>query len=310
MKLAVVGCGRWGKNVIRTIGRLEEPENVRLTDVVHAGDPTRAEWVNNQTDARCHTDLDRALERVRAVCLVTPDETHPGLVEHCLEAGVDVFVEKPLAFDRETARRLLDRAAEEDRLLMPGHLMLFHPFLAHLREDPDFRAETLDSVLVDRFNHLRASGERRLLHSSLIHDLAALDVLFRSGPDAITVHEARGLFPPGRYLSAHLLYGGVDVRVRACIDWPRRHRSMSFRRGDRVFYFDGLEERLEITGGPPDDRTSRNVTFEVLPLTEELRHFVRAVRGETTCRITPEHVMRVMDTMGRIQEEAAEAAEE
>lgn len=310
MQLAVVGCGRWGQNVLRTLVELENEEDIHLSDVVHTGDTKRADWVEENTEARCHTDLNEALERCRAVCVVTPDETHPELVERCLDADRDVFVEKPLAFDRETARDLLEQATQKDRLLMPGHLMVFHPFLSHLTKDPGFRVGELDEILVDRFNHLRESGERRLLHSSLIHDLAVFDVLFASEPESITVHDARGVFPPGRFLSAHLLYGNsIDVRVRACIDWPSKRRSMTFRRENRVFRFDGIVDHLQVIDGPDGDEASRTFTFETLPLTEELRHFIRSARGEEACRITPEHVMRVMTTMKRIQKKAARTAE-
>lgn len=309
MQLAVVGCGRWGQNVIRTLHELEREENVRLTDVVHTGHPERADWVHHNTNARCHTDLDRALERCRAVCVVTPDETHPELVERCLNADRDVFVEKPLAFERETARELLERATQKDLLLMPGHLMVFHPFLSHLTDETTFRVDDLDEVLVERFNHLRQSGERRLLQSSLIHDLAVLDVVFTSAPESITVHDARGPFPPGRFLSAHLTYDpDVQVHVRACIDWPRKRRFLEFRRGNQLFAFNGLEDRLQIIDGAKDEPASQTKTFDTLPLTEELRHFVRAVRGEEPCRINRDHVMRVMETMDRIEDKASRVA--
>lgn len=55
MRLAVVGFGRWGQNVIRTLVELENEDDIRLTDVVHAGDPTRAARVQD------HTDPDRTL---------------------------------------------------------------------------------------------------------------------------------------------------------------------------------------------------------------------------------------------------------
>lgn len=302
MDLCVVGCGRWGKNIIRTLVDLEESENFTLTEIVHTGHPKRKEWVRDRFDLDCHTNLNEALRNNSAVCIATPDETHPRLVEKALENDTDVFVEKPLAFSEETAIDLIEKATDANCLLMPGHLMVYHPVVEVLNDRNLNRRETVDEIIVTRFNNLRESGERRLLHSSLIHDLSMLDTLFNRSPDTIDVLETLGPFPQGRYLSAKLTIDTTIIRIRARTDCPFKERSTIFRRGKQYFRFNGLEESFKIAGTGNDNPKREKIVFESLPLTEELRNFIRSVQGTEACRITLDHVRRVMHTLERFEQ--------
>lgn len=301
MDIAVLGCGRWGRNVIRTLRELETGEDVRLRDVVHTGNENRGRQIEKDHQLNPHTRVDKAIERNDAVCVVTPDDTHPSLTRRVLNHETDVFVEKPLAFDRDEARDLFLLAREQDALLMVGHLMLFHPLLSELSSRKTFRVQNLQEVAVTRLSNLREAGERRLPHSSLIHDITVLDAVFEAVPDTVTVHEADGPYPPGRFLNARLDYGTTPVRIRARSDWCLPERSLSFRSKTHHFHFDGLEETLTIlkeTGKTDDTDT---IQFDSLPLTEELRNFVRASRSRESCLVTSKHVLRVMETLDRLE---------
>lgn len=304
MDLFAVGCGQWGQNIVRTLSDLTGKEHFSFDEVVHTGNPNRAKRVRNNFDLDCHTDLEQALREHSAVCIATPDETHADLVEKALEFEVDVFVEKPLAFEYSTAKDLLEFANHQDSILMPGHLMVYHPLLDTLRDRELNRPGNVDGITVTRYNNLKKSGERRLLHSSLIHDLSLLDALFGDAPDSTEVHEAIGPFPPGRYLTARLQYDNTPVRIRARIDCPFKERSMMFHRGHEFIRFDGLEETLTVADS--EQENEETITFETLPLTEELKNFVRASQGKEPCTVTPNHVLRVMETLGELENKAQE----
>jgi predicted dehydrogenase len=304
MKLTVIGCGRWGKNILRTLAELEETLDFTLNEVVHTGNPDRKKWVRGTIGVECHSDLETAMDRNDAVCIATPDETHSELVEKSLRQGLDVFVEKPLAFDVGKAQELLERADSQDTVLMPGHLMVFHPVLEALENEASFSIDDVDEILVTRQSDLRESGERRLIHSSLVHDIALLDYFFGQPPDTIVVDHAQGPFPPLRSLSAQLSYGDTIINVDARSDWPFPERSIIFRDNETFFQFNGIEESLTITSTSDDSNESDRRDFEDLPLTTELAHFVRAILGKTPCRISPDHVTRVMKTMDEMEGKA------
>lgn len=118
----MVGCGAWGRNLVRTCAELEV-----LGAVVDA-DPAAAQreaaaW-NVPALPLAHV-LDDA--RLDAVVVATPAPTHAALCRLALDHGKDVFVEKPLASDLAEAEALAAHVARSDRVFMIGHLLRHHP---------------------------------------------------------------------------------------------------------------------------------------------------------------------------------------
>ncbi|MFB6345484.1 MAG: Gfo/Idh/MocA family protein [bacterium] len=299
--VAVLGCGPWGRNIIRTLLDLESTEDFRLREIVHQGSTERAETVNEAFNFECHTDLTEALNRNDAICVATPDETHFELVETALQSGLDVFVEKPLCFNRTRAEELFSLATKNNCLLMPGHLMLYHPLLSALQEEPNFQPGTLDEIVINRLSRLRDNGERRLLHSSLIHDLTVLDALYGATP-SLTSCIPLGPYPPGRSVSGTLLYKETKVQIRARSDWPFPERTITFRRGEQFFHFDGQSDELTLSDQADPTEDDRLITFDELPLTAELKNFIRSSQELESCRVSKQHVLRVMKTLESIQQ--------
>ena len=127
VRIAVVGLGYWGPNLVRNLhelpeaevayvcdGRAEPLEAIRRRYPAQPGDDART--------TRCSND-----PTVDAVAIATPVSTHFELAARALEAGKHVFVEKPLAGSSAEARELIDLALERDLVLMPGHTFLYSP---------------------------------------------------------------------------------------------------------------------------------------------------------------------------------------
>lgn len=281
---------------------LEDTESFKLKEVVHDGDEARARSIRRKFNFDPHQNFEEALDRNTALCIVTPDRTHPRLVKKALEAGLDVFVEKPLAFDVEVANQLYKLAESSESLLMPGHLMLYHPVREALESEPHFQTRDLDEILISRLNNLRHRNERRLLHSSLIHDVSLLDVLFQQRPESISIHETLGPYPPGRFLEARLDYDPTSVHVRVRTDWPFDEREVVLRNDDHYFRFDGIEETMTVVNQRNEASEERTAYFDSLPLTRELQNFVRSVRGGEECEVSRDHVLRVMETLDSLQD--------
>lgn len=122
-KVAVVGCGYWGKNLVRNFAGLQSLQMV--CDVTPSGQKTARELCPT---ANVVADFDAVLaSSVSGVVLATPAETHHGLARRALLAGKDVFVEKPLALRHEDAAELVALAKQHGRMLMVGHVLEYHP---------------------------------------------------------------------------------------------------------------------------------------------------------------------------------------
>ena len=109
LNIAVVGCGYWGKNLVRVFSELGVLHCVCDTDV------SRQEAIAYQGVPPVFTDkLEDVLGNsdIAAVAVATPAATHYDVVRVCLEAGKDVFVEKPLALNAEQGQTLVEMAEQ------------------------------------------------------------------------------------------------------------------------------------------------------------------------------------------------------
>src|SRR5207342_563074 len=114
----------WGKNVVRVIGELSD-----LAWVVDTDEGRQADYAARYPKATVTGSFAEALadDTVDAVSIATPVPTHYALAKQALEAGKHVFVEKPPAMRGEEMAELVGLAAESELVLMPGHLLLYHP---------------------------------------------------------------------------------------------------------------------------------------------------------------------------------------
>jgi predicted dehydrogenase len=125
-RVAVVGLGYWGPNLVRVLFERTDVEVVWICDC----DQSRLDRLTRRYPGiRTTTDLDVVLadQRLDGVLLATPVHTHYALARRCMEAGKHVFVEKPLAPSTTQAVELIDYATAHDVVLMCGHTFLYSP---------------------------------------------------------------------------------------------------------------------------------------------------------------------------------------
>jgi predicted dehydrogenase len=133
VRVAVVGLGYWGPNLVRNLHELPEAHVVGVCDA----DVSRLETLGMRYPAiHGTTSFDALLEdpTLEAVAIATPVSTHAELCARALEAGKHVFVEKPLAASSGEAEGLITLAENTGVTLMPGHTFLYSPPVVTIRE--------------------------------------------------------------------------------------------------------------------------------------------------------------------------------
>jgi predicted dehydrogenase len=126
LNMAVLGLGYWGPNLIRNLYDLPQVASVWACDLR----TDRLDAISRRFPAtRLTTSAEAVLAdpSVDAVLIATPIATHHGLGAAALEAGKHVFVEKPLAASTAEVLSLMEIAARDDLVLMPGHTFLYSP---------------------------------------------------------------------------------------------------------------------------------------------------------------------------------------
>ena len=126
VRVAVVGLGYWGPNLLRVLGDNPQVEIAWICDRDH---DRLALHRRRYPGARATSHFERVLNdpSVDAVFIATPVQTHYDLAMRALSAGKHTFVEKPLAPSSELADELVELADERDRILMCGHTFVYSP---------------------------------------------------------------------------------------------------------------------------------------------------------------------------------------
>jgi len=175
-RTALIGCGRWGKNLKRVLMELEElgaicdiNPNVREEGIAFYGQHELYDMVDDP-------ELD-------SVVIATPAETHFEIAYHCLSEGKHVFVEKPMSLMEGQARQLVKIADENNLTLMVGHLLNYHPGVIKMCEMVE--NEEFGELLYAYSNRLNIGTirtEENVLWSFAPHDISIMLRLFGTLP--------------------------------------------------------------------------------------------------------------------------------
>jgi len=128
--VAVVGCGDWGKNLIRnfwelkTLHTLYDVDERRLKEIKSLYPPVKI--ANNLPEILGD-------DSIEGIVIATPAESHYEIAKEALLAGKDVFVEKPPALRVNEGRELVTLAKDGEKILMVGHLLEYHPGIMRLK---------------------------------------------------------------------------------------------------------------------------------------------------------------------------------
>jgi predicted dehydrogenase len=133
IEVAVVGVGGWGKNLARNYSQIAHAKLRYICDL----DQKKLDQLKPQyPDTRLTRDLDEVLQdpHVQAVIIATTGPSHFPLGKRALEAGKDVYIEKPFTLEVGHAEELIRIAEARGRILMVGHLLEYHPVVERLRK--------------------------------------------------------------------------------------------------------------------------------------------------------------------------------
>src|SRR5213082_1406783 len=171
-RIAVLGCGYWGKNLVRNFHELGALGMV--CDPAEAGRAAASQFAPG---VRVGEDFEDALaaEDITAVAIAAPAAMHYSLAKATLEAGKDVFVEKPLCPSLSEANELVELADRVEQILMVGHLLQYHPCVLALRERL-VRGDLgkLHYIISNRLNLGKIRREENALWSFAPHDISVI----------------------------------------------------------------------------------------------------------------------------------------
>ncbi len=184
--IAVVGSGYWGKNLVRNFAELGALHTVCDTDPeVTAKFKQQYPWLKVCSDYRSVLQDDG----VTGVVIAAPAVLHHPMARAALEAGKDVLVEKPLALKIEQGRELVELADKNNRLLMVGHLLEYHPVVLKLKQMVDGgELGKIEYLYSNRLNLGKLRTEENVLWSFAPHDISVMLLLAGEMPQEVSAH--------------------------------------------------------------------------------------------------------------------------
>lgn len=131
-RVAVIGCGRWGQNHVRTLKELGALAAVSDADAANAASVAAKHDV-------AAMDMDAVFgdKAIDAVVLALPADVHAKMATRAINAGKHVFVEKPIALSSADAKAVVALASENDRIVMAGHILRYHNAFAAIMQAID-----------------------------------------------------------------------------------------------------------------------------------------------------------------------------
>ncbi len=294
-RLGQAGVGAWGKNLARNFDELAD-----LVWLCDADESRLAEFAARYPKARLTGDFEEMLAdpQLEAVAIATPVVTHYELAKLALEAGKHVFVEKPPAMRAQEMEELCELAEQQGVVLMPGHLLLYHPAVNTLKSL--VQSGDLGDVLCVYSNRQNLGVIRKHENALLslgVHDLSVILYLLDEEPSEVQAHGNAFLtegvedivfcylrFPSGKIAHMHLSW--LD---------PHKMRKITVVGKEKMVVFDDMELERKVTiyeKGPwqPSEtwgewqtRTGDIYSPKIAndePLRLEGRHFLSLVAGE------------------------------
>jgi predicted dehydrogenase/serine acetyltransferase len=306
--IAVVGCGYWGKNIVRTISQIGalatvcDHDHVLATAIASEFSTEASNW---------QSILDN--QAIHAVAIAAPAAMHYALAKEALAYGKDVFVEKPLALDLTEARELCDLAATKNAVLMVGHLLQYHAAYIHLRKmSANGDLGRLRYIYSNRLNIGRFRQEEDVLWSFAPHDISMVLGLTGQEPISVTAVGSNHLHPQiADFCTTHLAFAsGVNAHVFVSWLHPFKGQKLIVVGDKAMAVFDDgqpWEKKLAVyehgvaweNGAPvPVKAQERFVPLEASePLKNECLHFLSCVESRATPRTSGEEGLRVLSVL-------------
>lgn len=307
--VVVVGSGHWGKNLVRNFYDLG-----RLAGVVEIDPSLQSKLVDQYPGLEIFETLADALSTdISAVVLATPAPTHFDLAMAALRANKDVFVEKPMTLKTQQAQQLSQYADAHKRILMVGHLLLYQPAIAWIRQYlQSGKAGQVRHVATHRLNLGKVRSTENVWWSFAPHDISIiLDLL---GSPALETVKATGharLQPDIEdEVQVDLTFvTGQTAHLQCAWQWPLKQRGFVVIADRQMIVYDEVQQtvtvydkRIDESLNSIDQGCHAIQIADEQPLKIECQHFLDCIATRQQAYSNGQNGVAVVEILERVEE--------
>ena len=309
LKMGVIGVGNMGRHHARVLSLLKDIELVGVCDSnfatgIEIASQYRTHFYENYTDLLPHVD---------AVCIAVPTKLHHEVGVKCLEAGVHILIEKPIAASIAEAESLVNLAAETGCILQVGHIERFNPAFRELSKV--IQTEEILALEARRLSpYSNRANDVSVVLDLMIHDI---DLLLELSASPVVRLTASGSVSDDSsnldYVTAHLGFAnGVIATLTASKVTHRKIRCLSAHCKKSLIETDFLKNEILVHRHiqekqslyKKDGITEKVYTDNIEPIYAEIEHFVNCIRGGERPSVGGEQALKALRLASSIEQMA------
>ena len=311
--IAVIGCGYWGKNLVRNFAELGALHTICDNDHQNI---SRFEELYPSVEKESRFERVLSNPEISGVVIAAPAVLHHLMAKQALEAGKDVFVEKPLSLRVEQGEELVRLAEETGRLLMVGHLLEYHPAIVKLKEMVDTgELGKINYIYSSRLNLGKFRTEENILWSFAPHDISVILLLLDEMPQQVFAQGGHYLNQGIADVTVTTMSFKSDAKAHIFVSWlhPYKEQKLVVIGDKKMAVFDDVcrENKLVVYDKyvewhnripVPNKKEAIPVDFVMdEPLKLECQHFIDCIASREKPRTHGEKGLKVLQVLDACQ---------
>ncbi len=311
--IAIIGCGHWGKNLVRNFHELSS-----LFAICDVDEEKLKLFKEKYSDVVVYDDFKTLFTdpKIDAVVISTPAETHYSLAKEALLSNKDVFVEKPIALNYKDGKELVSIAREKSRILMIGHILEYHPAIIKLKEIIDKgKLGKINYIYSNRLNLGKFRTEENILWSFAPHDISVILNLLGEMPEEVSAHGGNYLNPNITDVTVTTMNFPSGVKAHIFVSWlhPYKEQKLIVVGDKKMVVFDDVEptnklfaysHKIDWIGRLPVPRPEEAQSIKIEkkePLRSECEHFIDCILERKTPKTDGMNGLRVLKILEACQ---------
>jgi len=311
--IAVIGSGYWGKNLVRNFAELGA-----LHTICDSSPETLKQFEKPYPDVNRETDFASVLANsaIKGVVIASPAAMHHAMAKQALLADKDVFVEKPLSLTVEEGEELVKLAEDRNKILMVGHVLIYHPGIVKLRQLVDSgELGKINYIYSSRLNLGKFRTEENILWSFAPHDISVILLLLNEMPREVAAHGGCYLHENIADVTVTTMSFASGVRAHIFVNWlhPYKEQKLVVVGEQKTAVFDDVapenklllyDYQIEWTNGVPAPRKQEPTPVEFTmnePLKLECQHFLDCLKSRQKPRTDGNSGLMVLQILDACQ---------
>ena len=319
LRAAVIGIGAMGKNHVRVYSEIEGVELVAIAD----SNQVELEKLGRKYKIKTYTDYKEMIagENLDIISIVVPTMLHHRLALDCLNAKINVLVEKPIALNVTEAREIIETAEKNGVKLTIGHIERFNPAVQELKQRINLGAiGKVYEIVVKRIGPFPARiRDVGVVIDLAVHDIDIMRYLLDTEPMRIYAETEKRIHTDHEDLLCAMIKFRNDVICNLDINWltPLKKRKIYVTGENGMFTVDYINQDLIFHENSSKNKNGKDDNFLITegrmikyhihkkePLRLELEHFVNCVLNNTEPLVSGEDGLRALELANKIIESA------